>query len=46
MSPHGRTPHEALPDVMARRMRREAGQRYLLMALIALAVIILDQVVK
>jgi len=46
VTPHGRTPHEALPDVMARRMRREAGQRYLLMALIALAVIILDQVVK
>lgn len=46
MSRHGRTPHEALPDVVARRLRREAGQRYLLMVLIALGVIVLDQVVK
>lgn len=46
MTRHGRTPHEALPDVVARRLRREAGQRYLLMALIALGVIALDQLVK
>lgn len=42
----GRTPHEALPDVVARRLRREAGRRYLLMALIALAVVAIDQLVK
>lgn len=46
MTGHGRTPHEALPDVVARRLRREAGRRYVLMALIALAVVIIDQVVK
>lgn len=42
----GRSPREALPDVIARRMRREAGLRYRLMALIALGVVALDQIVK
>lgn len=42
----GRSPREALPDVISRRLRREAGQRFRLMALIALAVIALDQAVK
>jgi signal peptidase II len=46
MTRHGRTPHEALPDVVARRLRREASRRYALMGLIALAVIALDQLVK
>lgn len=42
----GRSPREALPDVIARRLRREAGRRYRLMALIALGVVALDQLVK
>ena len=42
----GRSPREALPDVIARRLRREAGRRYRLMGLIALGVVLLDQVVK
>jgi signal peptidase II len=42
----GRSPREALPDVIARRLRREAGRRYRLMCLIALGVVLLDQVVK
>lgn len=46
MSGQGRTPREALPDVISRRMKREAGQRYRLMALIALGVVVLDQIVK
>lgn len=46
MSAAGRTPREALPDVIARRLRREALRRYRLMALIALLVVALDQLVK
>lgn len=46
MSGQGRSPREALPDAISRRMKREAGQRYRLMALIALAVVALDQLVK
>ncbi|MBM3633933.1 MAG: signal peptidase II [Actinobacteria bacterium] len=46
MTGSGRTPREALPDVISRRLKREAGQRYRLMALIALAVVVLDQLVK
>lgn len=46
MSGRGRTPREALPDVIARRQRREAGRRYWLMGVIALAVVVLDQLVK
>ena len=42
----GRSPREALPEVIARRLRREAGRRYRLMAIIALAVVVLDQLVK
>lgn len=42
----GRSPREALPDVVARRLRREAGRRYRLMVLIALGVVALDQLVK
>ncbi len=39
----GRSPREALPDVIARRLRREAGRRYRLMGLIALGVVLLDE---
>ncbi len=46
MSRYGRSPHEALPDVIARRKRREAAARFRLMGLIALAVIVADQIVK
>lgn len=46
MSTSGRGPREALPDVIARRQRREARQRYWLMGVIALAVVVLDQLVK
>ncbi len=46
MTRDGRTLHEALSDVVARRLRREAGRRYVVMALIALAVIVADQIVK
>jgi len=42
----GRTPREALPDVISRRMKREAIRRYRLMALIALGVVVVDQLVK
>ncbi len=46
MSRFGRSPREALPDVVARRLRRESGQRLRLMVIIALAVVALDQLVK
>ncbi len=46
MSGAGRSLREALPDAIARRMRREAGRRYRLMFLIALGVVLLDQLVK
>lgn len=46
MTGQGRTPREALPDAISRRRKREAGQRYRLMALIALGVVVLDQLVK
>ena len=46
MSGPGRSPREALPDVIAVRRRREALRRYRLMGLIALAVVVVDQVVK
>lgn len=44
--PPGRSPREALPEVIHRRLRREATRRYRLMALIAVAVVALDQLVK
>ncbi len=46
MSRIGRSPREALPDVVSRRLRRESAQRLRLMAIIALAVVALDQLVK
>lgn len=46
MSGHGRSPREALPDVISQRLRRESARRLRLMALIALGVVVVDQVVK
>lgn len=45
-TPGGRSPREALPEVIDRRLRREAMRRYRLMAVIALGVVALDQLVK
>jgi signal peptidase II len=46
VSPHGRSPREALPDVISRRLRRESATRLRVMALIALTVVVIDQLVK
>jgi signal peptidase II len=42
----GRSPREALPEVVSSRLRRESLQRLRLMAVIALTVVALDQLVK
>ncbi|MSO44525.1 MAG: signal peptidase II [Thermoleophilia bacterium] len=46
MSSSGRSLREALPDAISRRLRREMGQRLLLMVLIAGGVGVVDQIVK
>jgi len=46
MSPHGRSPREALPEVISSRLRRESARRLRLMVLIAIGVVALDQLVK
>jgi signal peptidase II len=46
MTGPGRSPREALPDVISRRLRKELLQRLRLMAVIALVVLVADQVIK
>jgi signal peptidase II len=46
MTGPGRSPREALPDVISRRLRKESLQRLRLMAVIALVVLVADQVIK
>lgn len=46
MTGPGRSPREALPDVISRRLRKESLQRMRLMAVIALVVLVADQVIK
>ena len=46
MSQGDRSHHQAISDAIERRLKREAGYRYRLMLLIAVGVVVLDQLTK